>query len=489
MITLKKSAFLRKLSVLKKRLQLSHQSFMLGSLQVSIAFALACCFSSCDDFDIVSSANDPNMQEAPVGGNAEPPTLQAEWQLQMVPDIGRQAEGTFVYKDLKYNDLFRRNIGWNGGESAVSVPLPDGNIVWLFDESYTGIVDPVNNARLTGNQPRNSMLVQRSSDGILGETPDDLVYIGDYVNVTDPEGKAYMYGKTLLRHPQGGRNQTQIDAGQIDNNNIYRVVDATVANGQLQVLWRATTPTATASQGCALAIYSLDGTMPANAFIPQLPDYLPAPGQYLYQESVNHEFSKNRTVFGINLYEDADGYTYLYALNGGDLLVARAPQHDLSATWEYYVRNVAGQFQWQEAPPTIEEMLRSVIMENGYQCQLPQVFKDGDQYYLLTQSPADPGTTVFLYTAPTPYGPFSNQQMLFCLPDRLDKLGLQTINSISHVRIHPELSRQGELVLSASTQPANANDNYNYPGSADFQRPHFFRIYNWKAPFFASEAY
>ena len=440
---------------------------------------LVCGLVSCDDYDIVSTTNDPDMQEAPENGNAQPPALQAEWQLELVPDIGRQADGTYVYKDQKYNRIFQRTIGWNGGEGAVSVLLPDGNIAWIFDESYTGVVDPIENSRLSGNQPRNSLLVQRKTGGTLGETSADLVYIGDYVNVTDPEGKAYMYGKTHLRHPQGGKSQTQIDAGQIDNNNIYRVVDATVVNGTLQILWRATTPTATSNQGSALSVYSLDGQMPTAYFTPQLPDYLPAAGQYMYQESVNHELSKNRTIFGINLYEDADGYTYLYALSGGDLLVARAPGHDLSTPWEYYVRDVSGQYQWQATMPTAEEMLRSVIMLNGYQCQLPQVFKDGDLYYLLSQSTTE-NTTVYLYTAPTPYGPFSNQKMVFNLPVRLDKAGLQTVNAINHVRIHPELSRQGELVVSATTQPANANDNYNYPGSAEYQRPHFYRVYNWK---------
>ncbi|MBQ6652929.1 MAG: DUF5005 domain-containing protein [Prevotella sp.] len=450
---------------------------MTGRL-LSVLF-LVCSLVSCDDYDIVSTANDPDMQEAPEKGNVQPPALQAEWQLQLVPDVGRQAEGTYIYKDLKYNSLFQRAMGWNGGEGAVSVLLPDGNIAWLFNESYTGVVNPDDNSRLSGNQPRNSLLIQRSTGGTLGETSADLVYIGDYVNVTDPEGKAYMYGKTFLRHPQGGKSQSQIDQGQIDNNNVYHVASATVIDGKLNVLWRATNPAGTLNQGLALSVHSLSGSMPTAYFTPELPDYLPAAGQYMYQESINHEFSTNRTIYGINLYEAADGYTYLYALNAGDLLVARASGHNLNAAWEYYIRDTSGQYQWQTTEPTVDEMLRSVVMENGYQCQLPQVFKDGDMYYLLSQSTTS-ATTVYLYTAPTPYGPFSNQKMLFNLPARLDKLGLQTVESISQVRVHPELSRQGELVVSVATQPANANDNYNYPGSAEYQRPHFYRIYNWK---------
>ena len=36
------------------------------------------------------------------------------------------------------------------------------------------------------NFPRNSVMLQKATDGVLGETEDDLIWLADYVNWTDP---------------------------------------------------------------------------------------------------------------------------------------------------------------------------------------------------------------------------------------------------------------------------------------------------------------
>ena len=46
------------------------------------------------------------------------------------------------------------------------------------------------------------------------------------------------------------------------------------------------------------------------------------------------------------------------------------------------------------------------------------------------------------------------------------------------VNIHPALSRTGELVISTNTDCSNYWDNFNAPGSADFYRPNFYRVFN-----------
>ena len=42
---------------------------------------------------------------------------------------------------------------------------------------------------------------------------------------------------------------------------------------------------------------------------------------------------------------------------------------------------------------------------------------------------------------------------------------------------------EGELVFSTNTDCKEWADNFNAVGSADFYRPYFFRVYNWKALF------
>ena len=49
------------------------------------------------------------------------------------------------------------------------------------------------------------------------------------------------------------------------------------------------------------------------------------------------------------------------------------------------------------------------------------------------------------------------------------------------INIHPALSRTGELVISTNTDCSNFWDNFNAPGSADFYRPYFYRVFNWES--------
>jgi len=48
------------------------------------------------------------------------------------------------------------------------------------------------------------------------------------------------------------------------------------------------------------------------------------------------------------------------------------------------------------------------------------------------------------------------------------------------VNLHPSLSRTGELVFSTNSDPDDFWWNFNEPGSADYYRPYFYRVFNWK---------
>ncbi len=48
------------------------------------------------------------------------------------------------------------------------------------------------------------------------------------------------------------------------------------------------------------------------------------------------------------------------------------------------------------------------------------------------------------------------------------------------VNLHPALSRTGELVFSTNSDPDDFWWNFNEPGSADYYRPYFYRVFNWK---------
>ena len=94
------------------------------------------------------------------------------------------------------------------------------------------------------------------------------------------------------------------------------------------------------------------------------------------------------------------------------------------------------------------------------------------------------GHSVYLYRGETPYGPFTDQKILFNVPYAVDKIGNQYYKNLLRVNLHLELAREGELVFSTNTDPADGfGGNFNAVGSADLYRPYFYRVYNWEKLF------
>ena len=410
------------------------------------------------------------------------PDIKPEWDLELMPDATRSGAAV-AYKDWKYNKLFTRTRGWNGGDGVLTVGLPDGSVFWTFNDSFYGRVNAADRSRGDCNFPRNSVMLQKATDGVLGETEDDLIWLADYVNWTDPSAERYFHCRTHLRHPDGEKTVDEILAGDIDQDRVYWSGDGTIYDGKLQMMWMGTASKELRALGTSLATYRLDGTIPEGYYLDDIPDYLPKKGNYLYREKVTHQINDNAVSYGSTLCEADDGHTYLYGTNGYGVLVARTATHDLYSKWQYYVRPEEGSdFVWQDEYPTAEQMERSQIMENNYACSMPWVFKDGDYYYMTAQGPYF-AREVYIYRSKSPYGPFGEKRLLFVLPGELDKLGPTAYHWLYMVNLHPALSREGELVFTTNSDPDDFWKNFNDPGSADYYRPFFYRVFDWKSLF------
>ena len=402
-----------------------------------------------------------------------------DWQLDAMP---RATEGgtARAYKDLKYNKLFTRTRGWNGGDGVLTVGLPNGDVFWTFNDSFYGTVASRTRARQNCNFPRNSVMVQSAHDGVLGETDKDLVWLADYVNWTNSQNNRYFQCRTHLRHPLGEKTDEEIAAGDIDQGKVYWSGDGTIYNGKLQMIWIGVESAELRNLGTALATYSLDGDVPEGYYLKTIPDYLPKEGNYLYRESVTHDINQNEVSYGSTLWEDEDGHIYLYACANNSAVVARTQTHDLYSPWQYYVCTASGQWRWQDDYPDEETRKRSSIMTNSnYGIMLPWVWKEEGWYFMMSQAPVF-SREVYIYRSRTPYGPFGERRLLCQLPDHLDKQGPQQYHWLYMVNLHPALSRQGELVLSTNSDPADFWDNFNATGSADYYRPFFYRVFDWQ---------
>ena len=391
-------------------------------------------------------------------------TIDPAWELELMETNGY----VMAFKDKKYDKLFTRTLGWNGGDGVLTTLLPDGNAFWSFNDSFYGVVEGETRARKDCSFPRNSIMVQTP-----GDEEENLVWLADFVQTTTPEAPRYYQARTHIRHPKASLSDDKIQEGEIDQDWLYWAGDATVCNNKLQVLWNGvdnTNPDALMRhEGICLATYSLEGT--------------PGDDNYMKLISADHHFNDVDIYgYGSTLWEDEDGHIYLYgSYNNYDMIVARTARHDLTSPWEYYVGDEQGNFSWQNTYPTEEEVKRSRIQETD--CSMPWVFKKGDTYYMLAQAKWF-GREMYIFRSDKPYGPFVDRKTLFGFPNTLDKLGVQTYGNLYMVNLHPHLSREGELVFSTNTDPADGfGGNFNAVGSADLYRPYFYRVYNWEKLF------
>jgi hypothetical protein len=346
------------------------------------------------------------------------PTTPAQPTLQLIPNKGCWDSKIQVYEDLQYNSFFTRyGNGWTGGDATYSVKLPDGRMMWMFGDSFYGTV---NNDRSRPGTPfaRNTIMIQN------GETFDGFTSI----NAGTQEAP-----KDFI--PQAN-----------PSDHWYWPYDATIKNGKVQYLLAHMQKT-----GAGGFDFKSVATDLAILSIPDLK----------LESLTESKYPKDDITFGSTLYEAADGYTYIYGISNAPLEkrvhIARAPEGDLTKPWEFWNGTT-----WAGTPSDY------VIFKSA--SDQFSIIKEGDKYYLITQQIIF-GNKIFIYESAALTGPFTNERTLYCTPETGGTV--ITYNAF----VHPELSKEGELMISY-----NINNN-DFPAvfrNADYYRPKFIRIKNWK---------
>ncbi len=428
-------------------------------------------FTSCTD------ALEPQPLKYKEDPNFAPPHIQAEWNLEEIGD-GLVGDGVYAYKDKLYNDLFTRTLGWNGGDGVLTVGLPGGHVLWTFNDSFYGVVDSETRARGNCSFPRNTIMVQSAENGVPGGKDENLIWLAEFRQTTDPNAEGYYKALTHVDHPKA----VSYNDDGIAQDYLYWSGDGTIVNGKLQQIWQGVYTPGNGdmlNQNAALAIYSLEGE--------------PGDPGYLKLESIDHNWiPENPYGYGSTLLEDEDGHLYLYSSVGtGNFLenvpiVARTKGSDLTSGVEYYVPNEDGEMAWQDGYPSKLQVQNAGIAPGEGTYTLPWVFKKGDYYYMTVQS-FPFGRELYIMRAENPWGPFKDHKKLLSFPNPLDDLqkdpkGNQYQN-LYMLNSHPALSRDGELVISTNTDIDDFWRNFNSPGSADWYRPFFYRIYKWERAF------
>ena len=391
-----------------------------------------------------------------------------------------------VYRDITYWNLFAmRQKGWNGGNDCNSIPLPDGNTLWTFGDSYFGRISEFRDRMQYNNRPHNAAQVQVQQGELYGE--DDFVTLNEYVSTSQNNPMYYYKGKDWVRHPEATLSQSDIDLGLIDDAHYLRPEDGTVvlSGGEthLQQIFSS---------------YNKDGERDGLYVVEFGVQGEPTEKGYLM------ELSKVKIPyvadFGHAILEDG-GHNYLYATvkqtgaSGYNTVIARTTGRSLRSQWEYYIKDDAGVYNWQTEVPTAEQVAKSKI-NGAVKTYGPSVFKYADKYFMVSQTAVNGNIQIAM--ADDPWGPFKVQRRIY------------TVKSdeavVNHVFVHPQLSRMGELVLSYVTEPegitiyskgsdgeaiatnltGEERNRYGW-GSASLNQPHFLRVFNWQKMFDVSD--
>jgi len=123
-----------------------------------------------------------------------------------------------AHKDQEFTEFFRRTSGWTSGDGALSVPLSDGRVIWLFGDSHIDDFDPKTKTTPCLFQVRNAGLIQdtnklSSAQTLIGPGPGSRTWFRNSTNVNEwfwpvsgfEEGKSvYVYLAALEKTGQGG---------------------------------------------------------------------------------------------------------------------------------------------------------------------------------------------------------------------------------------------------------------------------------------------
>ncbi|GJM33874.1 MAG: DUF5005 domain-containing protein [Saprospiraceae bacterium] len=323
-------------------------------------------------------------------------------------------ENVFARHNTTFNNYFTRyGDGWTGGDATYSIPIDDNTNLWLFGDTFLGTVR-ADRSRSGSPLINNTIVLQE------GET------------FTTFHGGTAAAPKAFLAPPE--------------EDWWYWPGHGQVHNGQVQLIMFALGRT---SQGGA---FGFEYTAIDLATL-SLPD--------LEIISVERKMLFDGANYGACLLQ-YDGFTYIYGAYKTGLNkfmhVARVPGTDLSQEWEYF----AGANSWTTNVSDSKAVFSNVSEQFS-------VIHRPNGFYLMTQN-YFLGKELYLYSGPTPIGPFENRQTLFCTPETNDRIF--TYNAF----VHEQFSTENNLFISYNN---NSHFFVDLFSNADNYRPHFVNVEGW----------
>lgn len=321
--------------------------------------------------------------------------------------------------DEGFNERFTMSgPGFTGSDATYSVNLPDGRTVWIFGDTFIGTVTPEMTREKT-----------------------DPMYIRNCFVLQDGEQMTTLHQgrpeefKSMMIPDEVGADSTENDIW-------YWPGDAFVKDNVMSVF--------------VSKFHQADTGMWGFKFLEtELVQYSLPEIKEINKLAIPHT-RKDPIHFGHAVYEGSD-YLYIYGLGRGKPHVARASYDNIATGWEYF----DGQ-SWSSDPEDSQPMVDVSGSEQFSVIELK------GKYALVTQL-GDLSDEVVSLISDTPFGPWTNQTLLFKTPIPIENQKLFTYNAL----VHPQFTVNDELLISYNTNSMRLQDHFE---NAAIYKPRFMRV-------------
>lgn len=341
--------------------------------------------------------------------------------------------------DSLFTEYFRSRSGWNAGDATISVPLPDGRVLWLFGDSYLDRLDTATNLLPCLFNVRNAVVVQDKDNPSKLTTLYTPGQIKTFFEVPNQNPAKHLFWP---------------GSGYFRNDSVYVFLHYEDASSG-SLTFRGTY--------CAVLDYP-------DLNLVRI-DSLPMSTQYSWGQAL--------------VPDETGQFMYAYGTKREPLAfrshLARYPIDNPWGVWEFYTGNGG----WSNTDAGLAPVLSS-----GVSPSYSVFFRDG-RYYLLTQEngllACGLGRNIYLYDSGQPTGPFANRQLLYTIEDQYNGHYLVTYNA----QAHPAYFDNGHLLVSYNVNDrvdtvapwicaSQCKNIFTDKRHADTYRPKFVRV-DWCA--------
>jgi hypothetical protein len=366
--------------------------------------------------------------------------------------------------DAAWDAIFQRTEGWTGGDAMYSVDLENGQVLWLFADSWVGKVEGGRHAT-PSRLVNNTLALHSRSNGGAPPTADGIRFRwGSKPNSN--ELAAWI-------RPEDAR---AVDDGDSSGQNTwYWAADGAVARGPnekprlIMFLWRiAKTGEGVmgfrAAGGCVAIVDN-----PNDDWSRWKPRHIPI--AHSIPSGPQDPRRRPEIVWGSEVLVDRDAakhdlllvYGYRQALLGQtQLVLARVPSDAVDVMDRWQFRSHGGWSSQLADAATLAEGLTTEF-------SVTPIELAGRMCWVLIHSEPLFGSRIFARTSATPYGPWSTATPVYEVP----RLARDKKHFAYAAKAHGELSRPGELLV---TYIVNSMDFGENVGNANIYRPRFIRV-------------